>query len=732
MLKKTVCSLLTFGALVTGCYSGADAIEDRGLVVSAVDLEALPEGELLTVDLRADDATVLFDLSEGPIPLDRVQVVRPGGETSSLFDLVGTYGEALGIDLMAESEFSLNGAALSELAPLSAITGGLQLLLPSQSMALSRLPRIDQIDYNGRALPRRIVGDLGTMSATDPASGALAFVESLAPAFRFDGDHDFEVKSVEEDAIGQVHVRMQLYIDDLPVIGSEAIVHAELGSGMIRAFTSELAPLEGERLADASLIDGEAAAQIAVRAIVGAEIEPAQLQDLVYIVVDGQPKLAYSATVAYVSEDGPEVDLVFADARNGELLARHPQIHRAKKRAVYSANNGNSLPGTWKMGEGSPTHGDPVVQDAYDNAGLTYDYYKLTFNRDSYDNGGAQILSTVHLQQNYNNAYWNGSQMAYGDGDGNDFSPLSQSGDVVVHEITHAVTEHTAGLVYQNESGALNEAFSDIMAAAAQAWDTGTVSAATWQLAEHVWTPNTPGDAMRYMANPTQDGQSYDYYPTRYVGSWDNGGVHVNSGIANLAFKLAVTGGTHPQGKTSVNVPALGMAKAEQIFYRALTTYLSSGSTFQDARDATTDAAADLYGNAEVIAVHKAWDAVGVPMGSNTPPEENDPPNNGCQGVPYGGSLSGTGAKQYQPNGNYYYSNKSGHHTACMIGPNNANVDFDLYLQKWNGSGWTDVAKSESPTSSESIDYNGTAGYYAWRVSSWKGSGSYTISLTAP
>ena len=109
---------------------------------------------------------------------------------------------------------------------------------------------------------------------------------------------------------------------------------------------------------------------------------------------------------------------------------------------------------------------------------------------------------------------------------------------------------------------------------------------------------------------------------------------------------------------------------------------------------------------------------------------DDDPPADSCSGVPYGGSLSGTKATQYQPNGNYYYSNKSGTHTACMTGP--ANADFDLYLMKWSGNGWTDVAKSESPTSSESISYNGGAGYYVWRVSSWSGSGSYNISLGAP
>jgi len=732
MFKRTAYTLLTFGALVAACYSGSDQVDDRGLVISAADLEGLGDGEFLTVDLTANDAA-RFDLGDGPIELDRVKIVRPSGEELLLIDLIGLYGEALGIDLIGEGGFTLEGDALAELAPLSALGGSQALVLPSQNMALARLPQIDRLAFDNQALPRLITGNLGTMSASDPASGALEFVETLAPALRFDDSHDFEVVRVVEDDLGMVHVRMQLFIDDLPVIGSEAIVHAELGSGEIQGFQSQIAPRLSE--SDAELIDGDVAAELASKGIEGKEIQVA-VTDLVYIAVNGRPMLAYAAEVAYFSDEGPELDIVYADAHSGELLARHPQINRAKNRQVYSANNGQSLPGSWKMSEGSPHNGDNVVQAAYDNAGVTYDYFKSTFNRDSFNNGGALIRSTVHYGSNYDNAFWNGQQMVYGDGSGQYFGPLALSGDIVVHELTHAITQYEAGLVYQYESGALNEAFSDIFAASAQAWGSGGISSATWQLAEDVWTPNTPGDAMRYMNNPTQDGQSRDYYPTRYTGSQDNGGVHLNSGIANLAYKLLVTGGTHPQGKTNVSVPGIGIHKSEQIFYRALRTYMSSNTNFEGAREATAQAAGDLYGASEVSAVHKAWDAVGVPGTpvNNDPPQDDppqdDPPQDSCSGVPYGGSLSGKGATQYQPNGTYYYSSKSGIHSGCMTGPGNA--DFDLYLMKWNGNGWTDVAKSESPTSSESISYGGSAGYYAWRVISWSGSGSYTLSLTHP
>ncbi|MCP4900492.1 MAG: PKD domain-containing protein, partial [bacterium] len=264
------------------------------------------------------------------------------------------------------------------------------------------------------------------------------------------------------------------------------------------------------------------------------------------------------------------------------------------------------------------------------------------FSRDSYDDNGAQLVSTVHHRANYNNAFWNGSQMVYGDGDGSSFSPLSGSLDVVAHELTHAVTDRTADLVYAKESGALNEAWSDVLGASTEAWVDGGITSNTWKLGEDIYTPGTAGDALRYMNNPTADGYSKDYYPERlYPGSCtpnpntnDNCGVHGNSGIANLAYVLLVQGGTHPRGKTSVNVPGIGITKAEQVFYRALVNYMTSSTNFEGARNATAQAAQDLYGQSEADAVQAAWNAVGVPGGPVTTTELSN-------GVPIPG-LSGS------------------------------------------------------------------------------------------
>ena len=210
--------------------------------------------------------------------------------------------------------------------------------------------------------------------------------------------------------------------------------------------------------------------------------------------------------------------------------------------------------------------------------------------------------------------------------------------DVVAHELTHGITDHTSGLIYSksrgimkllvvcryrthlcrllyfvgHESGALNEAMSDIFGAVIHRQE-GASRPATWKIGEDIYTPTSPGDALRYMDNPTLDGYSADYYPERLIGSGDNGGVHGNSGIANLAFFLLVTGGQHPRGKTTVNVPAIdanfdtSLLKAAEIFYRANTDCLTPNSNFALARTCTVQFAGSYRENVE-----KAWDAVGV------------------------------------------------------------------------------------------------------------------------
>ncbi|WP_077328720.1 M4 family metallopeptidase [Virgibacillus siamensis] len=262
---------------------------------------------------------------------------------------------------------------------------------------------------------------------------------------------------------------------------------------------------------------------------------------------------------------------------------------------------------------------DPAAISAHINAGKVYDYYKETFNRNSLDNDGMKLISTVHIGSKWNNAGWNGEQMLYGDGDGNTMISLSGSMDVIGHEMTHGVITNTADLVYEGESGALNESIADIMGAFIEDKN----GEALWTLGEDIYTPNIPGDGLRNMKDPssvyigeeyTESGYYPDHYSELYTGELDNGGVHVNSSINNKAAYLITEGGTH----YGVTVSGIGKDKAEKIYYRALTLYLTASSDFSDMRQAAIQAASDLYPgqngepSPEVHSVMAAYDAVGV------------------------------------------------------------------------------------------------------------------------
>jgi hypothetical protein len=226
------------------------------------------------------------------------------------------------------------------------------------------------------------------------------------------------------------------------------------------------------------------------------------------------------------------------------------------------------------------------------------------------------LSSLVHYGINYNNAFWNGYNMTYGDGDGVTFTPLV-SLDVTGHEMTHCVTERTANLIYSGESGALNESMSDVFGAMTKRFVRGE-SASTWLNGDEIYTPGVSGDAGRYMDSPHRASEKGftadddpDHYSERYLGSADNGGVHINSGIANKAFYLVAKGGAHHLGGS---MSGIGADRAAQIWFRALTSYMTSSTDFAGARTATLNAATALYGGTsrEFYAVAAAWCMVGV------------------------------------------------------------------------------------------------------------------------
>lgn len=274
---------------------------------------------------------------------------------------------------------------------------------------------------------------------------------------------------------------------------------------------------------------------------------------------------------------------------------------------TYDARNRARLPGRvatdsndiWDLlGRTSP--GQPALVDAHIYASVTDGYYQAIHSFDWLTYYPQGMISSAHLRRNYSNAYWNGTQMAYGDGDGVNFLEMSGDLDVVAHELSHGVTDATSDLIYQNESGALNEAFSDIMATSVEFY----YGTGNWTIGEDLM-PND--DGIRDMADPGSDGDP-SHYDERYVGTSDNGGVHWNSGIANHWYFLLVEGGQNsdPVYATGMDVEGIGLTAAEQIAFVGFTG-LPADATFCTARSATIAAAGSYAANAA-----DAWDEVGV------------------------------------------------------------------------------------------------------------------------
>lgn len=279
---------------------------------------------------------------------------------------------------------------------------------------------------------------------------------------------------------------------------------------------------------------------------------------------------------------------LLVDAITGEILERRDILAFAGlNRRTFSANDSWILPGTLLRSEGEPPSGDTHADAAHDNAGKVYTYFLNTFGRDSIDGTGGRIESTVHYRvdpsQPYNNAFWNGSQMVYGDGDGVVFGLLGTALDVVGHELTHGITQETAGLNYSGQSGALNEAFSDVFGA--------LIDDANWEIGETVFSPLIAGDALRSLSDPLRYGQPSvwgEYLELPDTAPGDNAGVHANSGIINhIAFTIA---------------EQIGRPKLAQIFYRTLTMKLTSQADFLDARDTTIVACDELAGTNGITA----------------------------------------------------------------------------------------------------------------------------------
>ncbi|MBW7866702.1 MAG: M4 family metallopeptidase [Brumimicrobium sp.] len=250
---------------------------------------------------------------------------------------------------------------------------------------------------------------------------------------------------------------------------------------------------------------------------------------------------------------------------------------------------------------------DQYATDAHWGQEMTVDYFWLKHNRNSINGNGMAVKGYVHYSTNYLNAFWDGSRMTYGDGS-QGYNPLT-SIDIAAHEITHGVTQYTAGLNYQNQSGALNESFSDIFGNSIEYF--AKPGGASWQVGEGLG-----GAAFRSMSNPKSFGDPNCYQGQYwYTGTGDNGGVHQNSGVQNFWYYLMVQGGaaTNDLGN-AYNVTGIGWTSASEIAYRNLAHYLSANSTYADARFYAIQSAEDLFGpcSQEYVTTTNAWYAVGV------------------------------------------------------------------------------------------------------------------------
>lgn len=308
-----------------------------------------------------------------------------------------------------------------------------------------------------------------------------------------------------------------------------------------------------------------------------------------------------------------QADLGFRARAGATRLAPDSPRRGEPARYIHSAEGRQELPGRRVRSEGEGDSGDPAVDEAYHGLGATYRLFWEAFQRHSLDDRGLALVATVHYGQDYENAFWDGSQMVFGDGDGELFNRFTIALDIIAHELTHGVIQHEAALTYAHQAGALNESLSDVFGSLVKQHAGGQrAGEADWLIGAGLFTERVAGRALRSMAEPgtayddpllgrdPQPGHMHDFVETQE----DNGGVHINSGIPNRAFQLAATtlGGPAWEG-------------VGRVWYDTLVDRrLARDSDFVAFAELTRDNAAGRFGasSREAEAVREAWRRVGV------------------------------------------------------------------------------------------------------------------------
>lgn len=458
-------------------------------------------------------------------------------------------------------------------------------------------------------------GNLLARPAQQAAATPIDLFQQHAALFGI-ADAHAELREIrrETDGLGITSTTFQQVHGGLPVFGGVLKAH-QAATGRFTAANGDFYPA-ARKVSTTPALTADQAAHIA-RSEVGLLAAAVAQNELV--IVDpgwyGDPptgaKLAYHVIVENLALALREA--LFVDAHSGMILDRWSLICSARDRRVYNSFDSGNLPGTPARFEGQPATGDFEIDSAYEYLADTYAFYQRAFSRDGLDNAGSPIIATVHSGWNCPNAFWNGTQVAFCTGVVPD--------DVVGHECTHGVTQFTAGLIYQNQSGQMNEAFSDIFGElvdlyngnaafpgppAGPNWpephETGPTldtpnnlrttcgSGIRWLVSEEAWAF---GGAIRDMWDPTCYGHpDRANSPLQLCQHGDNGGVHFGSGVLNHCFAIA-TDGKNFNGYT---VTGIGPIKSGAVFYRALSAYLTPASDFADAYQALNQAALDLVG----------------------------------------------------------------------------------------------------------------------------------------
>lgn len=507
-----------------------------------------------------------------------------------------------------------------------------------------------------------------TGEAARPADTAVAAIQALQQhpgAARSSAGQAFKVIDTLGDRDGSTHVRIQRVYRGVPVLGGDLVVHRGPGAsweGVSQTLQAPLSLSTEPTVATAAARALALAPAGATRAI--SNLRGAGAPHLVVDAVAARPRLAWEVITVGRQQDGtPSRLATYVNARTGAVIRREEQIQTAdgsgqslyggtvalnltlsgttyslkdaSRGGTYTTDVANATDGPLcsvagmgckagtlftspdaSFGNGTISSRESAGVDAQYGTDVTWDFFKSTYGRNGIFGTGAGSSNRVHYGKNYVNAFWDGSKMTYGDGDGTNYGPLV-SLDVAGHEMSHGVTENSAGLAYSGESGGLNESTSDIFGTLVEFYAANTNDPGDYLIGEEFDLKNHVG--FRRMDNPISDGSSPNCYST----NTKNLDVHYSSGVGNHFFYLlsegsgakTINGIAH--SSTTCNgsvVTGIGHDAAGKIWYRALTVYMTSGTTYPGARTATLSAATDLFGagSSQYNAVAAAWSAVSV------------------------------------------------------------------------------------------------------------------------